>query len=165
MDGIYLLLGTNLGDRISNLADCRNAIANRIGEVPVVSSIYETAPWGVKKQSAFLNQVIEIETTIAPDKLLTQLLAIEKIMGRVRREKWGTRIIDIDILYYHDQIINTKRLTVPHPEIQNRHFTLAPLVEIIPEVIHPILGKSHLELLEVCHDNLEVMKWQPDTGH
>ena len=156
MSGIYLLLGTNLGDRTANLARVRELLVGN--RVPIVkeSLIYETAAWGIEDQPAFLNQVLEIETSKTPAKLLELTKAIEEDMGRVRKEKWGERLIDIDILYYGDTVIDKKNLQIPHPEIQNRRFTLKPMVAIAADFIHPVLKKNQQALLHECKDNLEV---------
>lgn len=156
MKGIYLLLGTNLGDRAINLANAINLAAEQGVVIKAVSAIYETAAWGIEEQPGFLNQVLEVETTLSAEELLKTILAIELEMGRVRIQKWGERLIDIDILYYHDQVIDSPELTVPHPEIQSRRFTLVPLVELAAEELHPVLQKTQAELLAVCPDGLEV---------
>lgn len=156
MSGIYLLLGTNLGNKSNNLRKVIELlVANRIA-IRRESSIYETAAWGIEDQPSFLNQVIEIETARTPERLLELTQEIERTMGRVRIEKWGERLIDIDILYYGDTILNQEGLVIPHPEIQNRKFTLAPLVEVAPEFVHPLLLSSQKELLDGCNDQLPV---------
>lgn len=158
IDGIYLLLGTNLGDRKENLEKACQLISQQIGSIRIASSLYETEAWGETDQPLFLNQVIQVNTELSPDELLRHTQAIEQQMGRVRLRKWGERIIDIDILYYHNQIIHTKDLKVPHPGIPDRRFTLAPLSEIAAEAIHPILRKTQEELLNSCTDTLKVWK-------
>lgn len=160
MTNIYLLLGTNLGNKLKNLERVAELlIANRIA-IRRESSIYETAAWGIENQPSFLNQVLVIETSKSPEKLLELINKIEVEMGRVRTEKWGERLIDVDLLYYGAQIIETEKLTVPHPEIQNRRFTLLPLAEITPDGIHPVLKKSQLTLLNECQDALGVEKFE-----
>lgn len=154
-EGIYLLLGSNMGDKRLQLAAAIQKIS-RNNRVIKCSEIYETAAWGNPNQPSFYNQVIQIKTTFEPIDLLDHLLNTEEEMGRVREEKWGERIIDIDILYYNDRIIETDKLSIPHPEIQNRRFTLIPLIEIAPEYQHPILRKNQKELLDACDDHLEV---------
>ncbi len=160
MDGIYLLLGTNLGDREANLRTSKSMIVENIGEIVVFSSIYETAAWGIKSQPGFLNQVIGVHTEAPPEILLDKVLWIESDMGRIRKDKWGPRLIDIDILYYNDLIIDSPRLTIPHPQIQYRNFTLTPLAEIIPASMHPLLKKSQQELLKSSVDGTEVALWK-----
>ncbi|GAB4038731.1 2-amino-4-hydroxy-6-hydroxymethyldihydropteridine diphosphokinase [Spirosoma gilvum] len=153
---VYLLLGANLGDRIKTLNRAIDLIAERIGSVGQESAIYETAPWGVTDQPTYLNQVLAIETTLKPEELLNQTQAIEQELGRVRIERWGARLIDIDILYYDQLKLQTERLTIPHPYLHQRRFTLVPLAEISPDFVHPILQKTSLELLAECADTSEV---------
>jgi 2-amino-4-hydroxy-6-hydroxymethyldihydropteridine diphosphokinase len=152
---IFLLLGSNLGDRETNLEVARSKIQS-IARIRKLSGVYKTAPWGKPDQPAFYNQVIAIETAMVPDELLNALLSIEMALGRERHEKWGSRVIDIDILFYKNDIISNERLKIPHPQIANRRFTLVPLQEIAPELVHPVLGKSITELLGECEDRLEV---------
>ncbi|OEK01902.1 2-amino-4-hydroxy-6-hydroxymethyldihydropteridine diphosphokinase [Roseivirga sp. 4D4] len=161
MTGIYLLLGTNLGNKTKNLEKVIELlVANRVA-IRRESSIYETAAWGIEDQPSFLNQVIEIETSRTPEKLLELLQQIESNMGRVKKIKWGERLIDIDILYFGDTIVDQEKLKIPHPEIQNRRFTLEPMVEIIPELVHPVLSLSQSEMLRACEDKLEVKHYEP----
>ncbi|MBY0436499.1 MAG: 2-amino-4-hydroxy-6-hydroxymethyldihydropteridine diphosphokinase [Cyclobacteriaceae bacterium] len=120
------------------------------------SSVYETAAWGNTQQAAFLNQVIELETKLAPTALLRELLTIETHLGRIRKKKWGKRTIDIDILYYGNSIIQEPELIIPHPEIAKRRFTLVPLDELTPDLIDPVSGKSVRQMLSECKDTLEV---------
>ncbi len=161
MPATYLLLGSNLGNRENYLLQARNLIGARLGEIKQESGIYETAAWGVENQLAFLNQVLAVETTLVPEELLQEINFLEAELGRVRRERWGARVIDIDILYYADLVLQTQRLTIPHPELQNRRFTLVSLTEIAPDFIHPILGLSNQQLLDQCPDMLEVKVFSP----
>ena len=157
MNGIYLLMGSNLGHRLAYLKEAaRLLIASKI-QIVDESSIYETEPWGPKDQDWYLNVILEVNTSKSPHDLLATILDIEQKIGRVRNEKWGERSIDIDILYFNEQTIKDKQLTVPHPEISERRFTLIPLVEMIPLAIHPVLDKNHLELLAECNDPLDCM--------
>lgn len=156
MEGIYLLLGSNIGDRKLNLLNALKKLAEVNVTVIQQSSVYQTAAWGVQEQQAFLNQVIKVETVLKPQQLLKTILTIEQELGRVRIEKWGERLIDIDILYYYDLVLNDTSLKIPHPELQNRRFTLVPLVEISPEMQHPILNCSQSQLLKKCKDKLAV---------
>jgi 2-amino-4-hydroxy-6-hydroxymethyldihydropteridine diphosphokinase len=155
---VFLLLGTNMGDRRKNLSDALWAIEARAGMIRKRSSIYETAPWGKSDQSAFYNQVVQIATFLQPKDLLDQLLTIEKTMGRLRNEKWGERIIDIDILFFGDVVVEEEKITIPHPEIPNRKFALTPLAEIADDFIHPKLFQTVHELLKNCEDILEVKR-------
>ena len=158
MKGIYLLLGSNLGNSRDMLSIALKQIVLRVGIVVRASSIYKTKAWGIEDQPDFLNQVLEIETEFTPSNTLDELLQIEKDMGRVRYQKWGSRVIDIDILYFGNEIVDSEKLKIPHPENQNRNFVLAPMVEIAPDFIHPILSLSQKELLYKCSDKLAVIK-------
>jgi len=122
------------------------------------SSIYETEAWGKTDQPSFLNQALEISTSLNARQLMRKILKIEKEMGRIRKEKLGPRIIDIDILLYENEIHDLRFLKIPHPEMQNRRFVLVPLAEIDPTLQHPVFKKTIAELLEECPDNLEVKK-------
>ena len=152
----FLLLGANLGDRMLTLKWAADQIAERVGTVLRQSALYETAPWGVTDQPAFLNQVLLVETTLPPETVLAQTQAIEKELGRTRREKWEARTIDIDLLYYGQFVLQTDTLTLPHPYLHQRRFTLVPLAEVAPGFRHPVLRKTTLELLAECEDESEV---------
>jgi 2-amino-4-hydroxy-6-hydroxymethyldihydropteridine diphosphokinase len=157
-NGIFLLLGSNQGNPVSNLERALEHIAKEAGQVAACSSLYTSAAWGVKDQPDFLNQVVEINSAHSPEVLLQKILHIEQQMGRVRREKWGPRLIDIDLLFYGDKVINTPALVVPHPGIPERKFTLQPLAEIAPDFLHPVSKKTVAELLRECRDTLEVKR-------
>ncbi|QMW03365.1 2-amino-4-hydroxy-6-hydroxymethyldihydropteridine diphosphokinase [Spirosoma foliorum] len=154
---IILLLGANLGDRTTILQRAVDLIVERVGSIVKQSGLYETAPWGVADQPAYLNQVLVVETVLTPEAVLNQTQVIEQELGRVRLEKWGARVIDIDILYYNQLILQTPRLIIPHPYLHQRRFTLVPLAEIAPTFVHPVLKKTTLELLEECEDKGEVI--------
>lgn len=158
MDGIYLLLGSNLDEREKNLKKAVDQLAFSGFKIKRKSSLYQSAAWGITAQPVFLNQVLEVETTMTPAEILNEILSIEERMGRIREVKWGQRLIDIDILYYYDHVVSTANLTIPHPQIQNRRFTLVPLCELIPDVLHPQMGKTQKALLEATEDSLEVLK-------
>lgn len=160
MPKLYLLLGGNLGDRLRYLQQARKKLAARLGLVTRSSSIYETAAWGNTHQPTFLNQVLEVETELPPEQVLQEINSIEQELGRVRHEHWGSRVIDIDILFYSVLVLQTQRLTVPHPQLHNRRFTLQPLAELVPELLHPVLNKTIAELLADCLDALEVKRYQ-----
>jgi 2-amino-4-hydroxy-6-hydroxymethyldihydropteridine diphosphokinase len=160
MKGKYLILGSNIGDRISNIQIAVSKISTIVGEVVRASSIYLTEPWGHKEQAAFYNQVVEIKTELDAFETLNKLLAIEESMGRVRKKKWAERIIDIDILYYDDLIISKENLSIPHPGIPDRRFVLIPLCELIPDSIHPVWKVSNADLLKATKDHLGVKKVQ-----
>ena len=158
MNTAYLLIGGNLGNRKENFVKAISLIKEQCGAVTKSSSIYETEAWGKTDQPSFLNQALEIETALSARQLLRKILKIEKIMGRVRKEKLGPRIIDIDILFLENEIHDLHFLKIPHPEIQNRRFVLVPLAEINPGLAHPVLKKTIAQLLEECPDKLEVKK-------
>lgn len=153
---IFLGLGSNLGNRAENLLTAQRLIEEQVGKIRSKSSIYETAAWGITEQDAFLNQVIEVETSFSPSAVLHLVLKIEKDMGRIRALKWGERSIDIDVLYYNDEVISTENLAIPHPFIQERKFVLVPLCEISQDFIHPKLKQTNLELFEKCQDSGEI---------
>jgi len=154
----YLLIGGNLGNRKENLAKAVSLINEQCGSLTRSSSIYETEAWGITDQPSFLNQALEISTSLNARQLMRKVLQIEEEMGRVRKEKLGPRIIDIDILLFENEIHDLRFLKIPHPEMQNRRFVLVPLAEINSTLQHPVLKKSIAELLEECPDNLEVKK-------
>lgn len=158
MKGIYLLLGSNLGDSRTLLEKAKVEISNDIGEIINSSSVYSTKAWGIENQADFLNQVIEVESDLMVANILLKINKIEEKLGRVRYIKWHSRIIDIDILYYGNEIIHTEKLSIPHPENQNRNFVLVPMAEIASEFIHPKLLLTQGALLENCNDKLEVKK-------
>jgi 2-amino-4-hydroxy-6-hydroxymethyldihydropteridine diphosphokinase len=149
---VFLLLGSNLGDRLQILKSAEILVEERIGKIRSASSVYETAPWGVLDQPAFLNQILIVTTGLMPEKVLRIVLEIEHELGRIRYERWGARVIDIDMLYYQDIVMDTARLTLPHPRLQERRFTLVPLNEIAPDFIHPLLLKTTSQLLAECSD-------------
>lgn len=153
---IYLSLGSNQGDRHENLDRARHEISRLIGPIITASSIYKTAAWGNTDQPDFYNQAIELSSSQKPEELLFHISEIEKSMGRFRKEKWGPRVIDIDILFCGNAIIKNEKLTIPHPEIQNRKFVLVPLAEIAATFQHPANHKTIRGLLAECKDTLAV---------
>lgn len=152
----FLLLGTNQGDRLQNLLVARERLEITIGRIIKASSVYETAAWGKTDQNDFFNQVICFLTELTPAELLNAILEIELSMGRIRSERWGPRIMDIDILLFGDVVVQSEVLTIPHPAMHLRRFTLVPLAEIAGERLHPQLGESINTLLEKCPDELGV---------
>lgn len=156
---VILLLGGNLGNRVQNLSKALEALQQDVGTIQKKSSIYETAAWGITDQPNFLNQVVIIKTHLTAQEVIKKIFVIEKQLGRERLIKMGPRLIDIDILFYDDKIIENKNLIVPHPRIQDRKFVLEPLNEIIPNYIHPIINKSVQLLLQECTDTLNVKKF------
>lgn len=163
MNSAYLLLGSNLGDRFALLQGARKEISSTVGKISKESSVYESEPWGFHSDNKFLNQVIRIETELRPIELLTEILRIESKLGRNRIGEKGytSRLIDIDILFYNDEIILEEKLTIPHPKIPDRMFTLLPLFEIEPYLIHPVSGKPVADLLKECKDKLVVYPYPP----
>ena len=147
-----------MGDRLNNLKKAKALIAAECGTIRSASSIYGTAAWGITEQPDFLNQVLVLETSIEPVQLMQQLLDIEERMGRVRLFKMGPRIIDLDILLIDDLIIDSPSLSLPHPALPSRRFALIPLVEIAPDLLHPVEKKTITQLLLTCSDTLTVQK-------
>ena len=146
---VYLLLGSNLGNRKEILEKAIELIAQKVGIIISQSKDYETKPWGVTDQPDFLNLAIAVYTSQSPWEVLERTQSIENQLGRVRKEKWAARLIDIDILFYGDEIINESDLKVPHPLMQERDFALTPLAEIAPNFVHPVFGKTVLELRDI----------------
>jgi 2-amino-4-hydroxy-6-hydroxymethyldihydropteridine diphosphokinase len=150
----FIGIGSNLGDRKANYLDALERI-QQLPHTRIVkqSSLYESEPHGDAK-TWFVNAVIEVETAAMPDQLLKQLLAIETTMGRkrVKGKRWGARIIDLDILFFDQAVIEKRTLKVPHPQVQNRRFVLLPLSELAPQLVHPQLGQSVSEMLATCKD-------------
>ncbi len=149
-------MGGNLGNRTLYLQQARESIASQVGTVLRSSKLYETAAWGKTDQPSFLNQVLEVQTKLSPEEVLQSINLIEHELGRVRQEHWGARVIDIDILFYDNLVQQTQRLTIPHPQLHLRRFTLLPLAELTPDMMHPVLRQSITQLLETCEDKLEV---------
>ena len=148
----YLLTGSNLGDRNEFLDKALEKIKAKAGQVLAVSSIFESAPWGKTDQPSFLNQAIKLSTALSPIDLLKVLLNIETELGRIRAEKYGPRLIDIDILLYGDLCLQEDQLQLPHPQLPNRRFALLPLLELSPELVHPESGIPFKVLLNNCPD-------------
>lgn len=158
---VFLLLGANLGDRTATLQRALDHIRTDVGPVLQQSALYETAAWGVTDQPAFLNQVLKVLSVFPPEEILEKTQAIEARLGRVRREKWGSRVIDIDLLYVDDLVQHRETLILPHPFLHERRFTLVPLAEVAPEFIHPVFHKTNKQLLAECQDTGEVKPWTP----
>ena len=165
MNKAILLIGGNLGDRTNHLKQAVEQIALLVGKVEKTSALYETAAWGVMEQPDYLNQGLLVTTEMDAITLLHTVLEIERNIGRIRQQKWGARIIDIDIIFYNDAVINLPELKIPHPQLQNRQFVLVPLQEIIPAWIHPVLHKDINTLLARCADPLPARKFIPAVVH
>ena len=157
MNIVFLQLGSNLGDRELLLQNAIIAIEERVGVVSEKSKIYESTPWRAEGQENYLNQILKVKTELQANNVLSTILDIEKNLGRLRMEKWGERLIDIDIIFYNDSIIETAELCVPHKHMHERMFVLIPLHNIAPEIVHPKYNKTVDELLQICTDT-EVIK-------
>lgn len=156
---VYLLLGGNIGDRESLLIRAASLIAEKIGPVLKTSAMYETAAWGNPHQAAFLNQALMVSTSLSASETLKQIQEIEQELGRTRIEKWGSRTIDIDIIFFNRELIAQQDLRIPHPHMQDRNFVLVPLAEIAAEYVHPILQSTVAVLKQQCPDTLDVKKY------
>ncbi len=151
-------LGSNLGDRAAHLAAAVDEIAEQIGVIVATSSIYETAPVGGPPQGAYLNAVVVVDTALTPRGVLDRLLAIERARGRERRERWGPRTLDLDILVFGDTVVDEPGLSVPHPDLASRRFVLEPLAEIWPDLVVP--GAGPVSTLRSAVTDQDVTPWQ-----
>ena len=154
---VFIQLGSNLGNRQNAIFLSQQFVLQQIGYIVNESAIYETEPWMMDSEKWFLNQVIEVETNLEPHSLLLKLKDFEQTQGRkTETGKYQPRVIDMDILFYGNQIINSSDLVVPHPFLHERKFVLIPMNEINPDFIHPIFNKSINELLTECNDSYQV---------
>ncbi len=158
MKTTYLLLGGNMGDTQKYIFDAKKMIEAAIGIIKEESALYQTSSWGKTNQPDFINQVISVETKCNPQQLLSKTMGIENALGRQRTEKWGSRTMDIDILFYGDGVINEKELVIPHPHLHERRFTLIPLMEIASGFYHPVLKQTISDLCVNLQDKLDVKK-------
>ncbi len=159
MSSVYLGLGTNMGDRVKNLKDALVMIEERLGNIDSKSGIYKTEPWGFNSDDYFLNMVVCLSVEASPHEVLRDLMSIEKSLGRVRvGAGFSSRIIDIDILFFDRIIIDNASLVIPHPLIAERMFVLRPLMDLAPDLIHPLLNRSIAELVNDCNDSLQVIR-------
>ena len=157
---VFLMLGSNLGDRMENVQLAEKMISEGIGEVKKSSAFYETEPWGIINQPSFYNKLLLVETIYCALEVLKLSMKIEQLMGRHRTEenRWKERIMDIDIIYFDEQIIQLPELYLPHPRLHLRNFVLLPLMELAPNLIHPVLKKTTIEMLNECADSLKAQK-------
>ena len=153
---VVILLGSNLGSRQEFMQEATQQLSFQVGKILSSSSYYETKAWGNEAQPDFLNQVIVCETTLNAKEVLAHCLSVEKKLGRDRTEKWGSRTIDIDILYFGNEIIAAPDLKIPHPFLHERRFTLVPLCEVLPDFVHPVFNLSNKLMLDRCADTLDV---------
>ena len=155
LESVFVLLGSNLGDRELLVNQASKMIGERCGKIVAKSRLYESEPWGFKSEHWFLNQVVKVETAFSPDALMEVLLEIEKELGRDRsvpHEGYVSRPMDLDILYFGNEIIDTQMVKAPHPRLHERRFTLLPLCDIAPDYVHPVMKKTNLQLLDECRD-------------
>jgi len=148
-------LGGNLGNTIEIFQNSIDFLTKKVGKITQLSSLYQTAAWGPIPQNDFINQVIEVETYLSAQELMDALLEIELQMGRIRNERWGPRTLDLDIIFFDDQIISTENLEIPHPRMTERKFVLVPMTEINPSFVHPKIQKTMEQLLLECEDECE----------
>jgi 2-amino-4-hydroxy-6-hydroxymethyldihydropteridine diphosphokinase len=157
MYNIFLGIGTNLGEREDNISVAVSSIEKYIGRIVKSSSLFQTEPWGFEANNDFLNMVVKVETSLEPMVLIEQILSIETMLGRIRNgEQYSSRLIDIDLLLFENQVIDEKSLKVPHPLMQERNFVLIPLSEIAPDVVHPVFNVSISSLLFSSPDKSSV---------
>lgn len=163
MSEAFLLIGGNLGDRYQNILEAGKKIEILCGKILKSSKLYETAAWGNIPQPDFLNQALQIQTYLSANQLMDALLVIEKEMGRIRNEKFDARIIDLDILFFDNAIIENQNVIIPHPRIAERRFVLIPLAEIASDLIHPVSQKKINRILSECPDKLTVKEFFPNV--
>lgn len=164
MQKVFLGLGSNLGDRAGNLSEAVKMIVESAGTIISRSSVYETEPWGFESKSQFLNIVVCLDTGLNPSGLLGRILMIESELGRIRTDTgYSSRNIDIDILFYGDDIISGESVRIPHPRLHERRFVLIPLAEIAPALVHPVLNKTIQTLLDECEDKCKVIRYISDN--
>ena len=161
----YLLLGSNLGNRMKNLRKAHACLNDLMSKTLKTSFVYESPPWGFDHPSRFLNQAVKIGTTLSALELLKDILDIEEKLGRLRRkDTYEARTIDIDMLFFDDMIIQQKDLVIPHPRLHLRRFALLPLADLDPGMIHPLMDKSIVELITACPDKSDVVRYTHDES-
>ena len=146
---VYISLGSNLGNRFANLKEAISSLRPQM-DVKAKSKVYETPPWGYTEQDKFLNQVIKVNTYLEAEPLLKHLKRLEIALGRKETFHYGPRLIDMDILFYDDLILNTPPLTLPHPHLHERGFVLLPLMDIAPDLVHPVRKNNIREMIALC---------------
>jgi len=146
---VYLALGSNLGNRAANLKEALNSLSPQM-VVKAKSKVYETPPWGYAEQEKFFNQVVKVQTYVKPEALLKHLKRLEVALGRVESFPNGPRLIDIDILFYDDLVLQSPTLEIPHPHVHERGFVLLPMMDIAPDFVHPVKQKSIRDLIAGC---------------
>lgn len=159
MAKLFLLLGGNLGNKQQTFADAAHRIEIKVGNIQQRSSLFETEPWGFESENLFWNQVLVVDTKLSPQSALEATQQIENELGRVRHaSQYSSRLIDIDLLFFDQTVLDTPQLQLPHPRIAERRFVLEPLAEIAPDFIHPVHRKLISQLLKECPDKLKVKK-------
>lgn len=153
---VYLLLGSNQGDRLKHLDLACEKLSAEVGKITKQSDVFETEAWGYEQQPHFVNQALCIHTELDPENLLNTIKLIEQDAGRVDLGKWQMRVLDIDILFYENFVVQTRNLQIPHSHLHKRRFALSPLEQIAPELIHPLLNLSIRQLLNQCEDEKQV---------
>ncbi|MFT4663508.1 MAG: 2-amino-4-hydroxy-6-hydroxymethyldihydropteridine diphosphokinase [Polaribacter sp.] len=154
---VYLHLGSNIGNRLGMLQKAEEMIVEQIGPIQRKSPYYETAAWGKTDQPDFINYAILVETELSAEETLEEIHKIESSCGRERLEKWTARVLDIDIVFFGNEVMDTKKLVVPHPHMQDRNFVLIPMMDIAEDFVHPVSGLRMDELYDQSGDELEVM--------
>lgn len=159
MAKLFLLLGGNLGNKKEIFRTARKRLEEELGAIIQTSSVFETEPWGFESEDMFWNQVVVIETSLAPEQVLVHTKAIELELGRVRKAaRYSSRLIDIDLLFYDDLVLHEPNLELPHPRMIDRRFVLEPLAEVAAEFVHPVFKRNIISLLEECSDELQVKR-------
>lgn len=159
MNQIYILLGANLGNPTSQIAQASTLLQDRIGPIVKSSALYVSEGWGVTDQPLFYNQALIIQTDLDKQTCLSICQEIETELGRTRLVKWGARLIDIDIIYFNDEVYESEDLVIPHPLMQFRNFVLVPFCEIAEDYVHPLLRQTNRQLLSKSEDELVVKKY------
>ncbi len=163
MHTYHLLLGSNVGNKTNHLESALSLIDQQIGQVVERSSLYETEPWGLENQDNFINQAVKVISDKSPQKVLDIIKEIELKIGRTVTEHWGPRVIDIDILYCDDMVMDAENIKIPHPQISNRNFVLVPLIEIAGDMMDPVLQITIDEIYEKCTDTCEVYLYENEN--